>query len=67
MIKAAALITVDFAPPPVRVKVLGIVICPVYVPESTLIVSPALATIAACNVGKSVGTVILVALTVGKG
>ena len=31
--QAAALITVDFAPAPVRVKVLGIVICPVYVPK----------------------------------
>ena len=39
-----------------------------YVPGITLIVSPALATsIAVCNVGKSVGTVILAALAVGRG
>ena len=67
MIKADALITVDFAPAPVRVKVLVIVICSVYVPGST-IVSPALAaSIASCNVGKSFGTVILAALAVGSG
>jgi hypothetical protein len=68
LIKADALITVDFAPAPVRVKVLIIVICSVSVPGSTLIVSPALAaSIAPCNVGKLFGTVILAALAVGSG
>ena len=39
-----------------------------HVPGITLIVSPALAaSIAVCNVGKSVGTVILAALAVGRG
>jgi hypothetical protein len=54
-----ASIIVDFAPEPIIVRLLLIVICSLYVPGSTFIVSPGLeAFIAACIVGKSVGTVI---------
>ncbi|MGC2308568.1 MAG: hypothetical protein WA461_09195 [Nitrososphaeraceae archaeon] len=54
---AGAWIIVDLAPEPIRVRLLLIVICSVYVPGSTLIVSPGLAaSIADCIVGKSDGT-----------
>ena len=50
---------VDSEPEPIIVKFLLIVICSVYVPGNTFIVSPGFeAFIAACIVGKSVGTVI---------
>ena len=48
---AGTLIKVDFAPDPVSIKFLPIVICSVYVPGSTFTVFPELAAfIAACMV-----------------
>lgn len=54
-----ASIIVDFAPEPKIVKLLFIVICSVYVPGNTFIISPSFAaSIADCIVAKSVGTII---------
>jgi hypothetical protein len=56
---SGASIIVDFAPEPMIVRLLLIVICSVYVPDNTLITSPSLAaSIASCIVSKSIGTTI---------